>query len=107
LRVGAGAKVTIPLQLFGDHAKGADGITNAGRTIELDFSTHSIRNYDTSIISCLDQVASDFYEIEESFEQGETRKEGFEVIYDYKSLNEALPCSEQKQSVVFTYKNES
>jgi hypothetical protein len=80
---------------------------NAGRTIELDFSTHSIRNYDTPIISCLDKVTSDFYEIEESFEQADTRKEGFEVTYDYKTLNEALPCSEVKQSIVFTYKNES
>jgi hypothetical protein len=106
LRVGAGATVNIPLQLFNSaYSEGTTGIARSGRTIELDFSTHGIRNYDAPIISCLDVATSDFYEIETSFANDESRKDGFTVEYDYDKLRSMLPCADTRKVEIFTYNN--
>ena len=48
LRVGGGARVTIPYKPF------AGDLKATGKTIEVEFSTHDVLNYDSPIISCLD-----------------------------------------------------
>ena len=47
LRVNGGARVTIPYQIF------AQDFRAGGRTIELEFATKDVRNYNTPIITCL------------------------------------------------------
>lgn len=47
LKVSGNARLTIPFQLFGSDFKGT------GKTIEFDFSTTDVMNYDTQIVSCL------------------------------------------------------
>ena len=47
LRVNGGARVTIPYQIF------AQDFRAGGRTIELEFATKDVRNYNTPVITCL------------------------------------------------------
>jgi len=47
LRLSGSARVNIPLQVF------ARDFRSTGKTIELEFATHYVRNYDTPIISCM------------------------------------------------------
>ena len=47
LRVRDDARVSIPFKLFGSDFR------STGYTIEFEFATHEVRNYDTSIISCM------------------------------------------------------
>lgn len=47
LRVNGGARVTIPYQIF------AEDFRAGGRTIELEFATKDVRNYNTPIITCM------------------------------------------------------
>lgn len=46
MRVGSGARITIPLNLF------ATDLRVTGKTIEFEFSVHGIYNYSTPVISC-------------------------------------------------------
>lgn len=50
LRVAGDARVTIPFQPFATDAKAL------GKTIELEFATSSVRNYESIIIQCLDRA---------------------------------------------------
>lgn len=47
LRVAGDARVTIPYQLF------ASDFRSTGKTIELEFATHDVMDYDAEIISCM------------------------------------------------------
>ncbi|MCD7918655.1 MAG: CotH kinase family protein [Clostridiales bacterium] len=47
LRVSGDARVEIPLQIF------ASDFRSTGKTIELEFATRDVRNYDSSILSCM------------------------------------------------------
>lgn len=47
LRVKDDARVVIPYQIF------AEDFRTSGRTIELEFATHDVSNYDTPIITCM------------------------------------------------------
>ena len=84
LRVGGAARVEIPFEVF------AKDFTTRGKTIELEIATRGIRNYDTTIVSCLDKVESPFYTVEEFFEEEETRLEGYDVSYIYSTLASAI-----------------
>ena len=70
LSVGGDARVEIPINIFNKN------FTSRGKTIELEIATRSIRDYDTTIISCLDEQKSSFYEVEEALVEEETRKKG-------------------------------
>ena len=98
LRVGGAARVQIPFEVF------AKDFTTRGKTIELEIATRGIRNYDTTIISCLDKVKSPFYEVEELFEEEETRLKGYEVSYTYSTLTSVI-TTEGKH--LFTYDGSS
>lgn len=84
LRVGGAARVEIPLEVF------AQNFTTSGKTIELEIATHGIRDYETPIISCLDQEKSPFYTAEPLYEKEEERSKGYEVSYVYSTLAEAI-----------------
>ena len=47
LRVNNGARVAIPYEIFNEDFR------TSGRTIEIEFATRDVRNYNTSIISCV------------------------------------------------------
>ena len=47
LRISSGASVEIPYEIFDSDFR------TGGRTIELEFATHDVRNYNTPVISCL------------------------------------------------------
>lgn len=98
LRVGGAARVEIPFEVF------AKDFITRGKTIELEIATCGIRNYDTTIISCLDKVKSPFYSVEEFFEEEETRLNGYEVSYTYSTLTSAI-TTEGKH--LFTYDGSS
>lgn len=49
LRVSGGARVTIPYQPF------ATDFRNTGKTIELEFATRDVLNYDATVISCMSE----------------------------------------------------
>lgn len=48
LRINGGASVTIPLKIF------ERDFRSTGKTIEFEFATRYVRNYDTPIITCMD-----------------------------------------------------
>ena len=48
MRVGGDARLTIPLKLFESDAR------TTGKTIELEFATRDVRNYEAMLISCMD-----------------------------------------------------
>ena len=48
LRVSGDARVTIPLKMF------ANDFRTTGKTIEIEFKTSNVRNYDATILSCMD-----------------------------------------------------
>ena len=86
LSVGGDARVEIPLKVFANDFKAN------GKTIELEIATRNIRDYDTTIISCLDNKTSPFYTVEEFLVQDDIRAKGFEVDYSYSILtNVGLP----------------
>ena len=82
LRVGGAARVEIPFEVF------AKDFTTRGKTIELEIATRGIRNYDTTIVSCLDKVKSPFYTVEEFFEEEDFEEEDFEEEDDYYEGND-------------------
>ena len=49
LRISGDDRVYIPLQIFGTDFR------NTGKTIEFEFSTHDVRNYNAEIISCFSE----------------------------------------------------
>jgi hypothetical protein len=86
LSVGGDARVEIPMKVFANDFKAN------GKTIELEIATRNIRDYNTTIISCLDNKTSPFYTVEEFLVQDETRAKGFNVEYNYSILaNIGLP----------------
>lgn len=48
MRVGGDARLTIPMKLF------EKDLRTTGKTIELEFSTKAVRNYEAKIVSCMD-----------------------------------------------------
>lgn len=48
MRVGGDARLTIPMKLFEKDAR------TTGKTIELEFATRAVRNYEATIVSCMD-----------------------------------------------------
>lgn len=48
MRVGGDARLTIPMKLFEKDAR------TTGKTIELEFATRDVRNYQATLISCMD-----------------------------------------------------
>lgn len=48
MRVGGDARLRIPIKLFETDAR------TTGKTIELEFATRAVRNYDATIVSCMD-----------------------------------------------------
>ena len=96
LRIGGAARVEIPFKIF------EKDCTARGKTIELEIATRAIRNYDTTIISCLDQEKTPFYTVEELFEQEETRLNGYKASYTYSILASTLKT---EGTHLFTFKN--
>ena len=47
MRVNGGATITIPIKIFNTN------LIATGKTIELEFATHDIRNYDSVLINCM------------------------------------------------------
>ena len=68
LRVSGGAKVTIPYKLF------ANDFYRTGKTIELDFATREVLNYDATIISCMNMIT---VTDQETGEESEVEETGF------------------------------
>lgn len=85
LRVSGDARVTIPYQIF------AKDFRATGKTIELDFRTRDVRNYDTTILSCMSEgrgltmtaqsvnFASEQSKISTQFKEDEHLRVGFVV----------------------------
>ena len=48
MRVGGDARMVIPMKLFEKDAR------TTGKTIELEFATRAVRNYEATIVSCMD-----------------------------------------------------
>jgi hypothetical protein len=84
LRVSGDARVAIPLELF------ATNFTAQGKTIELEFATRGIRNYESTIISCLDNEKTPFYTVEPLYTKEEERRDGYEISYIYSILSETI-----------------
>jgi hypothetical protein len=98
LSVGGAARVIIPLEIFNTN------FISTGKTIELEIATRGIRDYNTTIISCLDKTDSPFYEVTELYEQEETRLKGYKVSYTYSTLtNSGLSVGKH----LFTFNGES
>ena len=73
LRVSGDARVKIPYAPFKDEFK------SRGKTIELEIATSAVRNYSSTIISCLDKSSTDFYAAEATFVEDTTRLKGFDI----------------------------
>ena len=87
LRVSGDGRVTIPLEVFKTNfvEKGA-----LGKTIEFEIATHGIRNYESTIISCLDPEKTPFYTVEPLYTKEEERLHGFKVLYNYSILSQMI-----------------
>lgn len=80
LRVSGDARVKIPYMPFKDDFK------TRGKTIELEIATSAVRNYSSTIISCLDKSRTDFYAADTSFVEQDTRKKVFDVELNTEKL---------------------
>lgn len=80
LRVSGDARITIPFEIFKEDFK------NRGKTIELEIATSAVRNYSTTLISCLDKQSTDFFEINTSFVEEDFRANIFKVNLDSEKL---------------------
>ncbi len=98
LRVGGSARVNIPLEVF------ANNFTGQGKTIELEIATHGIRDYESTIISCLDNEKTPFYTVEPLYTKEEERLQGYEVSYIYSILSEVISVPGK---YLFTYNGTS
>ena len=95
LRVSGDATVEIPYEACKTDFK------YLGKTIELEIATKSVRNYDATIISCLDKEKSAFFTVESFLANEETRAKGFQPSISYATISNAeLGLGEH----VFTYK---
>lgn len=99
LRVGGGALVTIPFEIFGK-----EDFTTAGKTIELEIATHDVRNYDTAILTCLDKVEAPFFTVAEYLVNEEKRKMGFKIELDY-SVIEKTGITDNEGKYTFVYRD--
>lgn len=82
LRISGDARVQIPYEPFKEDFK------TRGKTIELEIATSAVRNYSSTIISCLDKARTDFYSAEASFVQAETRLKAFDIEVDSNKIKE-------------------
>ena len=80
LRVSGDARVKIPYMPFKDDFK------TRGKTIELEIATSAVRNYSSTIISCLDKSRTDFYAADTSFVEQDTRKKVFDIELNTEKL---------------------
>lgn len=80
LRVSGDARIKIPFEVFKEDFK------NRGRTIELEIATSAVRNYSTTLISCLDKQSTDFFEAIPSFVEEDFRKNTFKVNLNIETL---------------------
>ena len=80
LRVSGDARIKIPFKPF------AEDFKNYGKTIELEIATSAVRNYSTTLISCLDKQSTDFFEAEASFVDLDFRANIFKVNLDVTKL---------------------
>lgn len=80
LRVSGDARITIPFEVFKEDFK------NRGKTIELEIATSAVRNYSTTLISCLDKQSTDFFEVNTSFVEEDFRANIFKVNLDSEKL---------------------
>ena len=80
LRISGDARVRIPYKPFEEDFK------TRGKTIELEIATSAVRNYSSTIISCLDKSRTDFYTADTSFVAGETRLKAFDVELNTEKL---------------------
>lgn len=83
LRVSGDARVKIPYKPFENDFK------TTGKTIELEIATSAVRNYSSTIISCLDKARTDFYTAVPSFVDDETRLMAFDVAVDTEVIKTA------------------
>lgn len=83
LRVSGDARVKIPYKPFENDFK------TTGKTIELEIATSAVRNYSSTIISCLDKARTDFYTAVPSFVDDETRLMAFDVAVDTEIIKTA------------------
>ena len=96
LRVGGDARVNIPYQIFGSDCR------QTGKTIELEFSTRTVMNYDAVILSCLSggrgivltaqmvKLMSEQSEISMQFKENEHVRVAF--VVEKRSENRLIYC---------------
>lgn len=82
LRISGDARVVIPYKPF------ARDFKTSGKTIELEISTSAVRNYSSTIISCLDGSSTAFYAATPSFVDRDTRQKGFTVAVNTSKLGQ-------------------
>jgi hypothetical protein len=92
LRVSGDARIKIPFQAFKEDFK------NRGKTIELEIATSAVRNYSTTLISCLDKQSTDFYDISASFTEEDFRRYTFKVNLDTSKLSITDPETKETKS---------
>lgn len=83
LRVSGDARVKIPYKPF------AEDFKTRGKTIELEIATSAVRNYSSTIISCLDKSRVDTYTADTSLVNSDIRAKAFDVVLDQKKIAEA------------------
>ena len=96
LRVGGDARVNIPYQIFGSDCR------QTGKTIELEFATRTVMNYDAVILSCLSggrgiiltaqmvKLMSEQSEISMQFKENEHVRVAF--VVEKRSENRLIYC---------------
>lgn len=84
LRLSGDARVKIPYLPFENDFK------NRGKTIELEIATSGVRNYSSTIISCLDQTRSEFYEARTVFVNEEFRSSVFTTSLDNTKISSKI-----------------
>ena len=83
LRVSGDARIKIPYEPFKEDFK------NRGKTIEFEIATSAVRNYSSTIISCLDKQSTDFYEAATSFVEEDFRHSIFTVNIDNTKISKS------------------
>lgn len=84
LRLSGDARVTIPFLPFEKNC------VSTGKTIELEIATSSVRNYSSTIISCLDKTKINFFEASTTFANIDDRQYVFTVGLDNNILSTKL-----------------
>lgn len=83
LRVSGDARVKIPYAPF------AEDFKSRGKTIELEIATSAVRNYSSTIISCLDKSRVETYTTDISLVDSDIRAKAFKVSLDQDVIAEA------------------